>query len=222
MNTLRITGAPCVLVSLWFLLTSCASPAMTTDPAPWFDTRYSPPTELSTSRMHLEPLAAQHVELDFAALMGSREHLQATLRWGSWPRGDFTVDENRKDLERHWQEFVDREGYAYTVLTPDRTRCIGCIYLEPTGTRASPTNEAALAYWVIEDELATDLDGHLLAEVIAWIERDWSFDRVVIPTHIDNKRGVAVAARVALQRLDSISLTEESPDDAHVIAVWKR
>ncbi|RKY18191.1 MAG: hypothetical protein DRQ55_13965, partial [Planctomycetota bacterium] len=161
--------------------------------SPWNLPSFEPPLLLETARMRLEPLAPRHVELDYAALMGSREHLQRTLRWGSWPPDGFTLEENRGDLQKHWREFEQRVGFAYTVLTPDRQRCLGCIYLTPIAPGDFENNRALLAYWVIEDELATDLDRHLLDEVMTWLERDWPFEVVGLLVHDDNARGAVLA-----------------------------
>ena len=81
---------------------------------PW-STDFTPPQVLDTDIVHLEALSPVHTELDFAALMSSREHLTRTLHRGDWPHPDFTVEENRVDLQRHWDEFNRREAYAYTV-----------------------------------------------------------------------------------------------------------
>jgi len=172
---------------------------------------FTPPNEHDTERVHLEPLHPQHTELDFAALMSSREHLRETLHWGEWPREDFTTEGNREDLERHWMEFENREAYAYTVLTPDRSRCIGCIYLGPV---ESKPRAASLAYWVVADELTNDLDRHLLDTVLGWTESDWPFDEVILPTHTDNARGMMIAKERGL---------DEGPRaNDRVRFVWRR
>jgi len=75
------------------------------------------------------PLTPKYTELDYGALMSSK----STLRdWsgGTWPRDDFTLDENRADLQQHWEEFESGEAYAYTILNPDETRCEGCFYAD--------------------------------------------------------------------------------------------
>lgn len=169
---------------------------------PW-SLEYQPPQELDTERVHLEPLAPKHVELDFAALMGSREHLQSTLHWGNWPSADFTVEENRVDLERHWQEFQGNQGYAYTVLSPDRERCLGCIYLMPSDGEGWEMS-AEMAYWVIESELASELDRHLLENLLTWFDRAWAFDQVRWMIHEDNARGLQLAADADLAEVDAI------------------
>ena len=103
-------------------------PALRHVKPPWRDMGFVPSEGLRTERLVLEPLAPRHVELDHAALMGSREHLLRTLHWGDWPREGFTVEENLDDLEMHWGEFEDRTGFAFTVLNPARDRCLGCRY----------------------------------------------------------------------------------------------
>lgn len=182
-----------------------AEDASVPDPAsdPW-SADFDPPGLLVTDRVRLEPLAPRHVELDFEALMGSREHLQRTLHWGDWPRADFTVEENRADLERHWGEFERREAYAYTVLAPDGSRCVGCIYLNPMRRDDLPDGAQAgmLAYWVIEEELANDLDRHLLASLLTWFEDGWPLDLVFFLPHVDDGRGATLLADAGLAELD--------------------
>lgn len=170
---------------------------------PWAAS-FHPPMLLTTDRVRLEPLSPDHVELDFAALMGSREHLLQTLDWNPWPRADFTIEENLKDLERHFQEFEDREAYAYTVLTPDGSECIGCIYINPFPKEGLFGNDnprrARMIYWVVEDGLATDLDRHLLESVLSWIESDWPYEWVAMPAYEGNPRGVEVAEELGMSR----------------------
>ena len=180
---------------------------------PW-TIAFEPPTTLDGERLHLEPLGPDHAELDFEAFMSSREHLLASLHWGSWPGPDSTVAGNRNDLSRHTQEFIDREGYAYTVLTPDRSRCLGCVYMNPVP--AGPDGYGvAMAYWVITSELDSGLDRELVASVLSWITADWPFGSLVMPIHIENQRGAEIARSLGLS---------ESPEieDDHRIFTWTR
>lgn len=180
---------------------------------PW-TLEFEPPTTLDTERVHLEPLGPEHAELDFEAFMSSREHLLATLHWGSWPGEDATVESNRNDLERHAREFVDREGYAFTVLTPDQSRCVGCVYMNPVPTGPEGYG-AALAYWVVADELDSDLDRDLVASLLDWIENDWPFSSLIMPIHVENERGAELARSLGLS---------ESPEieDDHRVFIWTR
>ena len=106
-----------------------------------------------------------------------------------------TVDDNSNDLERHWK-VENREAYASTVLTPDSERCVGCVYFKPVGKQP---RAAGIAYWVVEDELANNLDEHLIETVLAWIEHDWPLDNIVTPLHTDNERGVKLADKLELR-----------------------
>ncbi len=151
----------------------------------------SVPMPLETPQFVMEPLDAMHAELDFAALMSCRARLREELQWGDWPTEDFTLEANRADLERHHAEFIRGEAFAYTVLRHDRTRCLGCVYLEPC-----PEIEGAqLAFWVIDD--AIDLEEVLLSDVLRWVHEDWCIPRVLVPIRDANARCIAFAQRCA-------------------------
>lgn len=172
---------------------------------------FDPPAPPHTERIRIQPLEPSVVELDFAAIMGSRVRLRAELQWGKgWPRDDFTVGENRKDLASHHGEFERREAYAYTVLDRSGEVCVGCIYIE------SWEQDMRLAFWVIDDEIDTGLEAHLLAAVLRWVESDWPFDRVLVPLRAANERGIRVARSLGLVPLDEGGL----PD--HENLVWSR
>ena len=88
------------------------------------------PALLRTDELVCKPLTTDHVHLDYAALMVSNEMLQL---WSgtSWPSADFTIEENWEDLDMHDREHQERVAFTYTVLNPDETECLGCIYINP-------------------------------------------------------------------------------------------
>ena len=98
---------------------------------------------------------------------------QARLRAGSphgWPRQGFTLEENLQDLIRHEQEFHDRIAFAYTMVRPDESEVLGCVYINPP----DPEDEQdARAYMWVRDEHHPDLTAILFDEVDAWLQRDW-------------------------------------------------
>ncbi len=199
------------------VFTVCAAilstvPTSDTDTTAWSKS-FTPPVPLKTDRLRLEPLDPEHAQLDHAALMSSREHLRKTLHWGDWPTADMTVAANRADLERHKAEFDRREAYAYTVLSLDGTRCVGCVYLKPLGQ--SKPRAAMVAYWVVADELPNDLDHHLVEALLEWLGKEWPLDNVVLPLHTDNARGVLLARKLKLR-------SAGPPRDDHVRFVWQR
>lgn len=166
----------------------------------------SVPPPLKTSRFVLEPLAEQHAELDFEALMSCRARLREELQWGRWPPGDFTLELNRTDLRRHHGEFIRGEAFAYTVLSPDRATCLGCIYLE----RCHEIDGAQLAFWVIDDVI--DLEAELVTAVVQWVHTAWEINRVLIPLREANARGIALALKCGFVERDVV---QDSPLSNH-------
>lgn len=166
--------------------------------SPWLELT-SLPKPLTHSRFVLEPLDEKHAELDFEALMSCRARLREELAWGDWPPEDFTLELNRADLRRHQDEFVRREAFAYTVLNPDRSQCLGCIYLE----RCDEVDGAQLAFWVIDD--AIELEEDLITSVLEWIHRDWSINPAVVPLRAANSRGIRLVRASGLVTLDSVT-----------------
>jgi len=88
------------------------------------------PALLETDRFRLRMLSVDDVEKDYEAVIESREFLR-TMFGGPWPRPRFTLEENLADLERHQQEFLSRKAFAYTVVSLDETRVLGCVYIDP-------------------------------------------------------------------------------------------
>lgn len=191
-----------------------------------FHAGFVPPAGLELDWARLEPLGPKHAEADLAALLDSREHLQATLRWGGWPAEGFTLEENRTDLIRHAEEFERREAFAYTVLEPTgagEPRCLGCVYLEPPSARwkadpgpASENPASLLAFsWVIEEGVEAGWDGWLLRDLEAWFDAEWPVREVFWPIRIENLRGAHLAQRAGYTEV-------ASQDPAYRIFRWRR
>jgi hypothetical protein len=131
------------------------------------------PLRLETEQFALEPLGPEHNERDYDAWTSSREHIHATPGWedSSWPR-EMTLDENRRDLEGHADDFRRRAGFTYTVLEPSGD-VVGCVYIYPV-----PNSEydARVLSWVRATR--ADLDVPLWRGVSEWIAAEWPFSSV--------------------------------------------
>jgi RimJ/RimL family protein N-acetyltransferase len=186
-------------------------------PSPWSES-FEPPIALVTKRFQLEPLGPKHTDLDFGALMSSNAHLQSTLGWGGWPAEDFTAERDREDLEKHWAEFESRVAYAYTVLSPDLSECIGCVYINPL--QGKEAQEAGLLYWVTESELVNGLDEHLLGALTSWMEAEWDFTRVELPVHNDNLEGQELALQFGFE-IDDAGVQPQDGEQGGIMSfVW--
>ncbi|HZR94096.1 MAG TPA: hypothetical protein VFA56_00265 [Gaiellaceae bacterium] len=126
---------------------------------------FEPPRRFEAAGLVLEPLGPQHNEADYAAWTSSIEHIRATPGYpdGTWPH-EMTLDENRRDLERHAADFEARTGFTYTVL--ERGRVVGCVYVYPDGVRS----------WVTADR--AELDAPLRTAVRAWLHTSWPFEEL--------------------------------------------
>jgi hypothetical protein len=170
------------------------------------------PVEWRTEDLWLRVLRPDVTELDYAALMESRERLRVWEN-GSWPADDFTLELNRKDLIRHEREWEAREAFAYTVLNVDGSRCEGCVYIYPferwlrsgkferQGGGAQFSDEtAAVSFWVRDSALILGLDQQLLAGLREWFRQEWRFDQIVFPITDNLPHDIALAESAGLMR----------------------
>lgn len=134
------------------------------------------PPVLETERFRLRMLSVDDVEKDYEAVIESRELLRSG--GGSWPRDGFTLEENLADLERHQQEFLSREAFAYTVVSLDESRVLGCVYINPARKTGA---DAEVYMWARKSEHDQGLDNVLFQTVKSWIDESWPFDIVAYP-----------------------------------------
>ena len=132
------------------------------------------PASLETDRFRLRMLSVDDVEKDYEAVIESRELLH-TMLGGPWPRLGFTLEKNLSDLEKHQQEFLTRKAFAYTVVSLDETRVLGCVYINPPKTSEA---DAVVVMWVRQTEYEKGLDEILFNDVQDWIHTDWPFQKV--------------------------------------------
>ncbi|PZR90996.1 MAG: hypothetical protein DLM67_16955 [Candidatus Nephthysia bennettiae] len=84
-----------------------------------------------------------------------------------------TVTEDLVDLGWHQREFTMRRSFAYTVVAPDESQVIGCVYINP-----SETHDARVWMWVRRSAWENGLDPLVEAALRAWLTREWPFRRV--------------------------------------------
>ena len=139
---------------------------------------FAVPAGPATGEFRLTPLGPQHNEADYAAWTASIDHIRRTPGFpsGTWPH-EMSLNDNLRDLERHAQDFADRRGFTYTVLSTSAGDVIGCVYIYPErGGSAGDRRRASVHSWVRADRAA--LDPVLHDTVLAWLERDWPFDSI--------------------------------------------
>ena len=135
------------------------------------------PSGFATANFTLRMLSVGDVEKDFEAVTSSAARLSKVWPDSGWPAG-LTLRQNLIDLGWHEKEFQNRSSFAYTMVAPDESQVLGCVYFYPTD-KAEYDTEVFL--WVRESEAATDLDEELFEAVQRWLATDWPFNRPAYP-----------------------------------------
>jgi hypothetical protein len=136
----------------------------------------APPRAELASGHHLRPIRADDVDIDYPAVMGSRERLWELYGdlWG-WPPATMSYEADRADLARHRAEMAVNESFNYAVLDVAETELLGCIYIDPPGDESPPGADAFVSWWVVDAAVGTALDAALAQFVPQWLAQAWGF-----------------------------------------------
>ena len=144
------------------------------------DEDFDVPKGLVNEKFRLRMLTIHDLVKDYDAVMSSAEHLRKTFSaiWGSdWPEG-LTLEEDLIDLGWHQREFTLRYSFAYTVISPDESLCLGCVYINPCRKIGY---DVVVSMWVRTSELVNNLDSELYSCIKTWIGEVWPFSRPAYP-----------------------------------------
>ena len=146
---------------------------------PFVPSDFSVPKTLEAPEFHLRMLTVNDVVKDYDAVMTSVDHLRGVFGPHSkWPSPELTLEQDLIDLGWHQKEFQRRSSFAYTVMSPDQSRCLGCVYIDPTTKRGY---DAEVYLWVRKSELESGLDATLYQAVKNWVAEKWPFENVAYP-----------------------------------------
>jgi len=122
---------------------------------------------------HLRPIRETDVEIDYPAVMGSRERLWSIYgeAWG-WPPVTMTVKQDREDLARHEREIEAHESFNYALLDQSETALLGCVYIDPP---QRPGEDVVCSWWVVDDVAGSPLERAVDAFVPSWLAGTWGF-----------------------------------------------
>jgi hypothetical protein len=169
------------------------------------------PAELRTDEFVLRPIVADDAELDYAAVMATREHLRL-WRQSTWPEDDFTVEENRKDLVECEERHLAHRAFTYTVLDPGGAECLGCVYVfrttakflaraavTPVGDDEWADMEAVVFFWARLSRMQAGMDERLLAALRTGFTEGWKLTRTVYATSEPFTQQVDLLTRTDMQ-----------------------
>jgi RimJ/RimL family protein N-acetyltransferase len=128
---------------------------------------------LEHERFKLRMLSVTDVAKDFAAI-NQRVRPDGTPD----PWSETTFLENLADLGWHEVEFKIRRSFAYTVVRPDESEVIGCVYLYPP---PDSDHDVEVRLWATRRAWKEGLHGELERVVREWVAREWPFERPLWP-----------------------------------------
>ena len=137
-------------------------------PRPLVPDDFDVPATLEHDRFRLRKLTVDDVVKDLEAI-----HARVAPGGAPDPWSETTLRANLVDLGWHEKEFELRRSFAYTVVRPDESLVIGCVYLNP-----SDEADAEVRLWVRQEAWDEGLDPVLEAEVRRWVAESWPFESV--------------------------------------------
>jgi hypothetical protein len=137
------------------------------------------PEKLETEKFRLRMLTVNDVVKDYEAVMTSIDHLKGVFGpQSTWPSEELTLEQDLIDLGWHQKEFQRRTSFAFTVMNIEESKCLGCVYIDPTHKIGY---DAEVYLWVRESEFKEGLDPVLYDAVKNWVKEKWPFKKVAYP-----------------------------------------
>jgi hypothetical protein len=125
------------------------------------------------------PITIHDAVKDYDAVMTSADHLRERFPLWNWPPDDgLSLEEDLIDLAWHQKEAELKRSFNYVVLSPDESRVLGCVYVDPPEKQGA---DAEVTFWVRVEEAETGLEQELERVVRQWIATEWPFERVRWP-----------------------------------------
>lgn len=125
------------------------------------------PGRVEHERFTLRMLSVTDVAKDFAAING---RVLADGTPDPWDDTPFLV--NLAELGWHETEFKLGRSFAYTVVRPDESAVLGCVYLYPP---RGDDHDVDVRWWVTREAWDEGLYDELERLVRDWVERAWPF-----------------------------------------------
>jgi hypothetical protein len=140
----------------------------------WLPADFVHPTRVvACAGYHLRPIRAADTDLDYPAVMGSRQRLWSIYgqAWG-WPRASMTYQQDLDDLARHESETAAHVSFNYALFDDAETALLGCVYIDPPEKQGA---DAEISWWVVDGHAGTAVERALDELVPRWIAAAWPF-----------------------------------------------
>lgn len=144
-----------------------------------FNKQFNPPSGFSSNKFTVFFTNEQFYEADYKAVMESKEILRIWSQ-SEWPEDTFTAADNKEDLKLHIEDNQNHSAYGYMIFTPDKSKCLGSIYINPISSIVdnyimtdSEKNtlkkfNARIDYWTISGQ-----EKEIIHELQNWLLEEW-------------------------------------------------
>jgi hypothetical protein len=137
------------------------------------------PAGFEGPRFRARLITIADVVKDYEAVIASAERLRERFPLWNWPpEHGLTLEQDLIDLGWHQKEAQLKRSFNYVVMSPDESRVLGCVYVDPAEKRGA---DAEVALWVRTEEEGTGLEGDLERAAREWIAVEWPFVTVRWP-----------------------------------------
>jgi hypothetical protein len=75
-------------------------------------------------------------------------------------------------------EIAAQETFNYAVLDVAESALLGCVYIDPPDDDSPRGTDAVVSWWVVDDEVGTDLERTLGELIPLWLAETWRFRSV--------------------------------------------
>lgn len=142
---------------------------------PWLPDGFVHPTTVELPwGHHLRAMGAADVDIDYPAVMGSRERQWATFGPArGWPPATMTFEQDRDDLARHEREIAAHQSFLHGLFDAGETEVLGCLYVDPPEKVGA---DAEISWWVVDRLTGTDIEAAFDGFVPTWIASAWPFE----------------------------------------------
>ncbi len=143
---------------------------------------FNNPPKIETNDFIVRPITINDVVKDYDAVMSSRDHLWERFggSWG-WPPEDLSIEQDLIDLAWHQKEAQIQSTFNYAVMSPDQSRLLGCIYIDPPSIEGT---DAEVWFWARQSELLNGLESKIEDFVLGWLSEIWPFNVVSLNNKI--------------------------------------
>jgi hypothetical protein len=126
----------------------------------------------------LERLGHEHVLLDYLAVVSNLEFI--IKQRGGKMDDSITLEEDFITLCWKQREFELKKSFSYTMLSIDRKKCVGCVYIYPISyffNEYAHHYDVDFSFWITQDFYNENRYEEIYNLLLNWLEDNFPFEK---------------------------------------------